>query len=140
MKSPKIYVRDTGLLHALLGIPFSKRALLAHPKAGASFETFSIEQILLHAHLRDPGVQAFFYRTHTGAEVDLILCLRDAIIPIEIKLGVSVPDLRGLETCMRDLGLARGYVVNLAAEPIQIRRGVWMGGLAHLLEELGLAR
>ena len=54
MKSPKLYIRDTRLLHALLGVGFSRRALLAHPKAGASFETFCIEQILMHARLVDP--------------------------------------------------------------------------------------
>jgi predicted AAA+ superfamily ATPase len=138
VKTPKVYVRDTGLLHALLHVPASKAALLAHPKAGASFESFCIEQILLHAQLVDPSAQGFFYRTHTGQEVDLLLQLRQKLIPIEIKLGVSVPDLRGLETCMRDLALRHGYVVNLNARPIDVRRNVWMGGLRHLLEHLGL--
>ena len=139
VKSPKIYVRDTGLLHMLLGIRHTKRALLSHPKAGPSFETFCIEQILLHAQLHDPDAQGFFFRTHTGQEVDLLLRVRGALVPIEIKLGVGVPDLRGLTTCMKDLGLARGYVVSHAPEPIEIRRGVWMGGLRELLEKLRLA-
>ena len=139
VKSPKVYVRDTGLLHSLLGIPFSKPALLAHPKAGASFESFCVEQILLHAQLHDPAAQGFFYRTHSGQEVDVLLRVRGALVPIEIKLGTAVPDLRPLETCMRDLDLPLGYVVNLAAEPVQVRRNVWMGGLRHLLERLRLA-
>jgi len=139
VKSPKLYVRDTGLLHSLLGIRHTKRAVLGHPKAGASFETFCIEQILLHAQLHDPAAQGFFFRTHTGQEVDLLLRVRGALLPIEIKLGVAVPDLRGIATCMRDLGLAQGYVVNLVPEPIEIRRGIWMGGLRELLEELRLA-
>jgi uncharacterized protein len=140
VKSPKVYIRDTGLLHSLLGIPLSKNALLAHPKAGASFETFCIEQIMLHAQLTDPSAQGYFYRTHTGQEVDLVLRVRDRIVPIEIKLGLSLPDLRGLETCMKDLGLRQGYVVNLSPQPLEIRRGVWMGGLRHLLEHLRLTR
>jgi hypothetical protein len=139
VKSPKLYVRDTGLLHSLLGIRHAKRAVLSHPKAGASFETFCIEQILLHAQLHDPAAQGFFFRTHTGQEVDLLLRVRGALLPIEIKLGVAVPDLRGIATCMRDLGLAQGYVVNLVPEPIKIRRGIWMGGLRELLVELRLA-
>jgi predicted AAA+ superfamily ATPase len=138
VKSPKLYVRDTGLLHALLGIRHAKRALLAHPKAGPSFETFCVEQILQHAQLHDPAAQGFFFRTHTGQEVDLLLRVRGTLRPIEIKLGVGVPDLRGLTTCMSDLGLARGYVVSLVPEPIEIRRGIWMGGLRDLLEELRL--
>jgi predicted AAA+ superfamily ATPase len=140
VKSPKLYVRDTGLLHSLLGIEHRKRALLAHPKAGASFETFCIEQILLHAQLHDPTAQGFFYRTHTGQEVDLLLQVRGKLLPIEIKLGLAVPDLRGLETCMRDLGLRDGYVVNLSRDPVSLRRGIWMGGLGDFLEHVGLYR
>ncbi len=138
VKSPKLYVRDTGLLHSLLGIAHLRRAVLSHPKAGASFETFCVEQLLLHAQLHDPAAQGFFYRTHSGQEVDLLLQVRGSLLPIEIKLGVAVPDLRGLETCMHDLGLKQGYVVNLSAQPVDIRRGVWMGGLRHLLARLDL--
>jgi hypothetical protein len=139
VKSPKLYIRDTGLLHALLGIPHTRRAVLDHPKAGPSFETFCIEQILLHAQLHDPSAQGSFFRTHTGQEVDLLLKLRGALLPIEIKLGVAVPDLRGITTCMRDLGLSKGYVGDRLSEPIEIRRGIWMGSLRHLLEELRIA-
>jgi predicted AAA+ superfamily ATPase len=138
VKSPKLYVRDTGLLHSLLGLTHRKRAVLSHPKAGPSFETFCIEQILLHAQLHDPAAQGFFYRTHTGQEVDLLLQVRGKLLPIEIKLGVAVPDLHGLQTCMTDLGLAQGYVVNLTSQPVDIRRGIWMGGLRHLLARLDL--
>lgn len=138
VKTPKLYVRDTGLLHSLLGISFRKTALLAHPKAGASFESFCIEQILLHAQLADGSAQGFFYRTHGGQEVDLLLRYRNHLLPIEIKLGLSVPDLRGLETCMNDLGLKRGYIVNLSSKPTLVRRNIWMGGLSDLLSELGL--
>ena len=138
VKSPKLYVRDTGLLHSLLGIAHLKRAVLSHPKAGASFETFCVEQLLLHAQLKDPAAQGFFYRTHTGQEVDLLLQMRGRLVPIEIKLGVAAPDLRGLQTCMGDLGLTQGYVVNLSSQPVDIRRGIWMGGLHHLIAQLEL--
>lgn len=138
VKSPKLYVRDTGLLHSLLGIAHRKRALLAQPKAGASFETFCIEQILLHAQLHDPAAQGFFYRTHTGQEVDLLLQLRGKLLPVEIKLGLAVPDLRGLDTCMRDLGLRQGYVVNMTPEPVALRRNIWMGGLRQFLAHVRL--
>lgn len=139
VKSPKVYIRDTGLLHAILGIPFTRTALLGHPKAGPSFESFCIEQILLHARLVDPGAEGFFFRTHTGQEVDLILRLRGALVPIEIKLGLTPPDTRSLEGCMRDLALPRGYVVNLSTELVEIRPRVWMCGLANLLQRLRIA-
>jgi len=138
VKSPKLYVRDTGLLHSLLGIPHAKGALLAHPKAGASFETFCIEQLAQHAQLVDPSAEAFFYRTQTGQEVDLVLRLRGELIPIEIKLGRAAPEVRALETCVRDLGLRRAFVCNLAPGLTEIRRGVWMGGLLPILDRLRL--
>jgi hypothetical protein len=139
VKSPKLYVRDTGLLHHLLGVGFTRSALLAHPKAGASFETFCIEQIALHARLADPEAQVFFYRTHGGVEVDCLLRLRNRLVPIEVKLGTSAPDPTSLLACMADLGLRRGYVVNLSRHPSEIRRGVVMLGLANLLEHLDIA-
>jgi predicted AAA+ superfamily ATPase len=134
VKSPKLYVRDTGLLHTLLGIPFTRRALLAHPKAGASFETFAIEQILQHARLADPSAEGFFYRTHGGVEVDLVLRLRGRLLPIEIKLGVTPPATRNLERCMQDLATPGGWVVNLSEGPLEIARGVRMAGLREFLE------
>ena len=138
VKSPKLYLRDTGILHSLLGIPFAKAALLAHPKAGASFEGFCIEQIVMHARLADPSAQGFFFRTHDGLEVDLLLQLAGELIPIEIKMGIAPPDTRSLEGCIKALSLKRGRVVNLSSEPIEICRGIVMSGLKELLEDLGL--
>jgi predicted AAA+ superfamily ATPase len=140
VRSPKLYLRDTGILHSLLGIPHRKRDLLAHPKAGASFETFCIEQIVAHAAMTDPSSRFYFYRTQTGVEVDLILERAGKLTPIEIKLGTSPPDPSSLESCMETLGLRRGYVVNLTSSPLEIRRGIRMCGLAELLDDLGLRR
>lgn len=138
VKSPKVYLRDTGVLHSLLRLPHTRAALLAHPKAGASFETFCIEQIVLHALLSDPQAEPYFFRTHTGVEVDLLLSLRGELVPIEIKLGSSVPDTKGLEKCMADLGLRRGYVASAVPQKREIGRGILLCGLAELLEELRL--
>ena len=109
-----------------------------HYLPGASFETFCIEQTIAHARLSDPATEAFFYRTHTGVEVDLLLKLRGRLIPIEIKLGTTPPDTSNLERCMRDLDIATGYVMNASHECVQIRRNVWMGGVAQLLTKLEL--
>jgi len=140
VKSPKVYVRDTGLLHSLLGIPFSRQAILAHPKAGASFETFCIEQIVALARLVDPSAEPYFWRTHGGVEVDLVLSLRGRLVPIEVKLGISPPDTRPLETAMKDLGLDRGFVVNAGKSSAEIRRGIVMCGLRGLFRALRLDR
>jgi len=138
VKSPKLYVRDTGLLHSLLGLPFRRDALLRHPKVGASFETFCIEQLIEHAQLADPRAEAFFFRTHTGIEIDLLLRLRGQLVPIEVKLGLGPPDTAGLEAGMRELGLEKGYVVYAGKGCTPLRRNLRLCGLQELLEELGL--
>jgi len=111
-KSPKIYVRDTGLLHFLAGLRRPSE-LEAWPRRGASFEGLVIEEIAAWAaqHLVRP--ETYFWRTHAGAEVDLLLISGQRILPIEIKLGSAVDTyaLAGLRQCMKDLSLERGWVV-----------------------------
>ncbi|MBI4369386.1 MAG: ATP-binding protein [Elusimicrobia bacterium] len=133
VKSPKIYIRDTGILHHLLGIPFNKKALLAHPKAGASFETFCIEQIVNLARLEDPAAEAFFFRTQTGVEVDLLLKFDGELIPIEIKMSLSAQSIERLERAMGYLSLRRGFIVHMAAGLADIRRGIRAGSLAQVI-------
>ena len=82
IRSPKVYVRDTGLLHRLLGID-DQQALFGHPKLGASWEGFVIEQLLARTGIRD----AWFWGTHGGAEIDLLL-------DDSIAGNISLPDLR----------------------------------------------
>jgi uncharacterized protein len=136
VKSPKVYVRDTGLLHSLLDIPFTRKALLAHPKAGPSFETFCIEQLITHARLADSGAQAFFYRTHDGHEIDLLLRVRGSLVPIEIKLGVTPPSPSRLERCMDQLSLRRGYVVAPVEERKALSKKVDVMPLSELIDVL----
>ncbi|MGH7272071.1 MAG: ATP-binding protein, partial [Polyangiaceae bacterium] len=138
VKSPKVYVRDTGLLHSLLGMGFTRASLLAHPKVGASWETFCVEQVISHAAIVDPASEAFFFRTQTGTEVDLVLRLRGELIAFEMKLGLSVKDTRPMKTAMADLGIQRGYQVNAGQELVQIERGIWVGGIRQVIEALRL--
>ena len=92
VKSPKTYLRDSGLLHALLGITV-REALLRHPSAGASWEGFVIEQILGHLAARGARFEPFFFRTSDGHEVDLVLQAGRLRVAVEIKLSASVaPD------------------------------------------------
>ena len=136
VKSPKVYVRDTGILHSLLGIGFTRKQVLANAKAGASFETFAIEQIIQHAALADPGAEPFFYRTHAGVEVDLLLKLRGKLVPIEIKLGTSATDVRGLTTAMSDLGADRGFLVTSGTGRTPLAPAITRCGLLDLLDLL----
>jgi predicted AAA+ superfamily ATPase len=80
VKSPKVYLRDSGLLHALLGVR-TETDLLAHPKSGASWEGYAIEELLKVA---EPD-QAYFWATHQGAELDLLLFKRGLRLGVEIK-------------------------------------------------------
>lgn len=106
VKSPKIYVRDSGLLHQLLGIE-SEKAMLSHPKAGASWEGFVIEQVLA----TEPHDEALFWATHQGAEIDLILRRGDRLLGVECKRA-DVPRLTpSIRTALDELGLERVTVV-----------------------------
>lgn len=107
VKSPKIYVRDTGLLHTLLGVE-SRRALEGHPRVGASWEGFIIEQILA----QQSDSQAYFWATHAGAELDLLLLTKGRRIGFEIKYTDAPNMTRSMHTALSDLHLAHLYVVH----------------------------
>lgn len=113
VKRPRVYVRDSGLLHALFGIG-ELGELLGHPMLGASWEGFVIEQILGALPV---GWQPFFYRTATGVEVDLVL-IRPGAAPVAIEIKASLaPQLgSGFRTAFVDLGCERGYCVYPGSE------------------------
>lgn len=106
VKSPKIYVRDSGLLHQLLGIETVK-ALLTHPKIGASWEGFVIEQILA----TEPHDDVYFWATHQGAEIDLILRRNGKLLGIECKRSDAPRMTRSMRNAFADLDLARIAVI-----------------------------
>jgi len=106
VKSPKVYVRDSGLLHALLRIPDS-HALLGHPKLGASWEGFVIEQILARCGERD----AYFYATQSGAELDLLLLRGNRRIGVEIKFSDAPRSTRSMHVVREDLKLDQLIVI-----------------------------
>ncbi|MBK6769913.1 MAG: ATP-binding protein [Ardenticatenales bacterium] len=106
VKSPKVYVRDSGLLHELLGIE-DHGALLHHPKLGASWEGFAIEQVLA----TEPHTEAAFWATHQGAEIDLLLRCRGMLFGVECK-RIDAPRMTpSIRIALEDLGLDRVAVV-----------------------------
>jgi len=106
VKSPKIYVRDSGLLHQLLGVE-TESALLSHPKLGASWEGFAIEQVLA----AEPHDEAWFWATHRGAEIDLLLRRGDRLLGVECKRA-DVPRITpSIRNALVDLGLDRVAIV-----------------------------
>jgi len=102
VKSPKVYIRDSGLLHQLLGLE-SEKAVLSHPKAGASWEGFAIEQALA----REPHDDAWFWATHQGAEIDLLLQRGDRLLGIECKRTDAPRMTPSIRIALEDLGLER---------------------------------
>jgi predicted AAA+ superfamily ATPase len=108
VKSPKVYVRDSGLLHALLGIA-DYNQLSGHPILGASWEGFAIENLIGAA---PEGARASFYRTAAGAEIDLLLEIPGrGLWAIEIKRGLTARPERGFHIACEDLQPSRRFVV-----------------------------
>lgn len=106
VRSPKVYVRDSGLLHKLLGID-DQHALLHHPKLGASWEGFVIEQVLASVAHDD----ASFWATHQGAEIDLLLRRGDRLYGVECKRTDAPTVTRSIRTALDDLSLERVAVL-----------------------------
>jgi uncharacterized protein len=133
VKSPKVYVRDSGLVHALLDLQ-TQEQLLSHPVVGSSWEGHVIENLLASAPHQ---VQGFFYRTSGGAEVDLLLAWPDGSLwAIEIKRSLSPKLERGFHAACDDLQPARKWVVYPGDESYPMSNGVQVVGLRELCDLL----
>ncbi len=133
VRAPKVYIRDSGLVHALLGIG-DREMLLGHPVAGPSWEGLAIESILMTA---GADVDAGFYRTSGGAEIDLVLTLPGGELwAIEVKRTLSPRLRRGFRSAFEDLRPARGFFVYPGRERFPLGERVEATGLAELCEEL----
>ena len=117
VKSPKLYLRDTGILHNLLDIR-SWENLLGHPALGASWECLCIESILARCRR---SVRASFYRTARGTEIDLVLEHGSQRIAVECKASSSPRPRRGFWTAIEDIGSARNWVVARVDESYPLR-------------------
>ena len=106
IKAPKIYIRDPGVLHALLELETLDN-LLAHPKLGASWEGFALEQVLA---VFNPH-SAYFWATHGGAELDLLLTVRGKGYGFECKFADAPGPTRSMRVALQDLGLEHLWVV-----------------------------
>jgi|TARA_Y100000294_G_scaffold172862_1_gene188153 hypothetical protein len=135
VKSPKVYVRDSGLVHALLGIE-DHNALAGHPVVGMSWEGFVIENLLAVA---PPRTLASYYRTLAGAEIDLLLELpgKRGLWAIEIKRGLTASPSKGFHNARADLNPKRSFVVYSGEEHYSITKDIEAIGfreMANLLE------
>jgi len=133
VKAPKVYVRDSGLVHALLDIE-TKEALLSHMVVGASWEGFVIESLLGCASAR---VQAHFYRSSGGAEIDVLLTWPDGTLwAIEIKRSLTPKVERGFHAACADLNPTRKLVVYPGAESYPLGHDIQAMPLHALCAEL----
>ncbi len=121
VKSPKVYLRDSGLLHSLFNIG-SKEELLGHPVAGHSWEGFVIEQII---NMITKKHTSYFYRTSAGAEVDLLVVKGDRpVLCIEVKLSLSPLPTQGFFNAMDDLNCKEGIIVYPGDDTYSIKHNV----------------
>lgn len=131
VKSPKVYIRDSGLLHTLLGVG-DRRQLEGHPVVGGSWEGFVIEQLLAHL----PKAKAYFWRTQAGAELDLLLFLNGRRIGIEIKRSDAPKMSPSIGSALEDLALHRLLVVYPGSVRYALRPKVEVMSLAQCVAEL----
>ena len=131
MRAPKIYVRDSGLLHALLDI-HSLHQLEAHPKVGASWEGFAIEQII--QSLCVAPHECFFWRTHTGAKLDLLVVRGTQRIGFEVKRTTAPTITPSMRSAMSDLKLKQLHVVHAGDATFPMSRQIQAVAFGDLLD------
>ncbi len=131
VKSPKIYLRDSGVLHALLGI-HSSDALLGHPVYGASWEGMALENIMQKLGTATTG----FYRTSAGAELDLVIEWGTKRIGVEFKASLTPQVSRGFWNAMEDLALDDAYIVAPVKESYPIHENVVITSIHEFLKIL----
>jgi hypothetical protein len=131
IKSPKIYLRDTGLLHALLGIE-DHNDLLGHPVYGSSWEGFVIENILSLL----PEWAASFYRSSSGSEIDLILEKGKKRIVVECKVSTSPIPNRGFRNAMKDLRIKEAWIIAPVKDTYPLENGVRVAPLQTFIDFL----
>ena len=133
VKTPKTYVRDSGLVHALLGLE-TLDDVLGHPVNGHSFEGMVIENVI---NVSAPRHTPYFYRTQDGAEIDLVLARGNTPeIAIEVKRSSAPSVQKGFALACDDLGITQRFVVYPGQERFGLRHGAQAIGLSDLLHQL----
>ena len=121
VKAPRVFIRDTGLLHHLLNVA-TLEDLHNHPIRGASWEGFVVEDLMRRERMAHPFTQFFFWRTATGQEADLVFDRSGKKIVVEVKAnsGTNSHDARKLETVLDDMGASEGWIVGHGGESTQL--------------------
>lgn len=135
VKSPKVYLSDTGLLHALLNIP-TRDDLERHPKVGASFEGFALEAAVRRLGAR--WDECFFWATHAGAELDLLVVRGRTRVGVEIKRTVAPTVTPSMRSALHDLGLSRLDVIHAGDQTYPLAPRIRAVALSRLLDDVTL--
>ncbi len=133
VKAPRIYLRDNGLLHSLLGLA-NLDQLLGHPKLGASWEGFALGQVV--ERLGALPEETWFWRAHTGAELDLLVGPENARLGFEFKRTSAPKITRSMHSALADLRLRHLYVVYPGDKTFPLAPSVDALGLQRILEDL----
>ncbi len=133
VKSPKVYLSDSGLLHSLLRLP-SMMDLERHPKVGASWEGFVIQQIIRYTGARVE--ESFFWATHSGAELDLLVVRGRKRFGFEIKRTSSPRVTPSMRSALSDLGLTRLDIIHAGDHTFTLEKGMRAVAFARCLELL----
>jgi hypothetical protein len=133
VKAPKVYITDSGLLHSLLGIQ-SRAELERHPKVGASWEGLLVEQVIRAT--KTPRDACYFWRTHAGAELDLLLRIRGNAVGFEFKRTVSPSVTPSMRSAMEDLNLRKLYVVHAGDDSFPLARNIHAVAARKLLRDI----
>lgn len=137
VRSPKAYIADSGLLHALLGLT-SREDVVSHPKVGASWEGFVIQQVI-HL-LRVPPEQCFHWSTHAGAELDLLVMPGGRRLGFEVKRTEAPRVTRSMRSAIETLGLSRLFVVHAGTRKYRMAPGLLALPATQLQETLRTMR
>lgn len=133
VRSPKVYIADSGLLHTLLNLP-TLSDIEAHPKVGASWEGFAIEQVIRQLGVEDD--ECYFWATHAGAEVDLLVIRGRRRLGFEIKRTTTPKLTRSVRTALDDLGLRRLDIIHAGEHTFPLGDRIRAVAISRLLKDI----
>ena len=137
VKAPKVYVRDSGLLHALLGLT-TEREIASHPKVGASWEGFALDVVA--SHLGAEPEECYFWATHSGAELNLLVVRGKRRLGFEFKRTTTPSITRSMHVALEDLGLAKLYVIHAGTRSFPLGSRIQAVALERILVDLPVLR
>lgn len=133
VKAPKTYIADSGLAHTLLGLT-QQSDVESHPKVGASFEGFAIRQIIAHTDARPH--ECYFWATHAGAQLDLLIVRGQKRLAFEIKRTSSPKVTRSMHSAIEDLGLKQIDLIHPGSETFPLTQQVRAVSIARLVDDV----